>query len=332
MEAERVLRSRGLSKRNISRKVRLLFNVYTWLRIVGESTYVLHSHSSTQSFVEAINMHYQPRDSSVRDNSGEIATDRSIRLDDFLLFENVENDLNIDEPKDRRMDLKDIHLQDSRRSSESLSYHVYGMSETWLSLVSQTTRLANVMDSLRNAQDAGLLISHYVWAAVQRRERRLENVIQSFVTRSVLNKDHTPEQISPHTHLVQALNFALTILFYRRVRHVHSAILESQIDNVIVALDAFSTKQNQEIIPGPGTLWPAFIAACEATKKEQREAIWNIVSKGEKKSGLAPFRMVKDVISEVWMMQDDQRTETCARPLPTWMDLLRAKQSWLVFA
>ncbi|OJJ31371.1 hypothetical protein ASPWEDRAFT_187257 [Aspergillus wentii DTO 134E9] len=317
MDAERLLRSRGLCKKRISRKVRLLVNVYTWLRIVGESTYVLHNYSSIESFVETMNERCRPRESIVRDiNSG-------IRLDDFLLFEDVEHNLNIDEPKDRRVDIPDIHLQDSRKSSESLSYEVYGMSETWLSLVSQTTRLANVLDALRSAQDAELPVAHHVVAAVQRREVRLENVIQSFVARSCAD--------SKHTHIIRALNSGLVILFYRRVRRVHPAILGGQVDKAIAALDAFYSSRDDECTPGPGTLWPAFMAGCEAITKVQREAIWKLIERGEAKGRTPPYRQLKDILSQAWVHQDE-RTGDCGQPLPTWMDTLRARQSWPVFA
>ncbi|PLB53355.1 hypothetical protein P170DRAFT_404383 [Aspergillus steynii IBT 23096] len=331
MDAERLLRSRGFSKKKVSRKVRLLFNINTWLRIVGESTYVLHDHSSIESFVGSINFHCRPRESIAREHLTVSAPDQGIRLDDFLLFENIENNLNIDEPKDRRLDLRDIHLQDSRKSSESLSYQVYGMSETWLSLVSQTTRLANVMDALRAAQDAELPVAQHVIRAVQRREMRLENVIQFFVGRSS-DTDHTLGRSAPYAHVLQALDSALVILFYRRVRRVHAAILETHISKVTHALDAFYSTLDEEIIPGPGTLWPLFIAGCEATTKVQREAVWDLVQRGEAKSGLAPYKLLKEIISEVWTKQDDRRTLNCSQPLPTWMDVLRLKQSWPVFA
>ncbi|KAL4993961.1 fungal-specific transcription factor domain-containing protein, partial [Aspergillus recurvatus] len=328
-DAERVLRTRGLTKRNISRKARLLFNVYTWLRIVGESTYVLHDHSSIQSFVEAINLHFQPRECVRREN---LAADRSIRLDDFLLFENIENDLNIDELKDRRLDLPDLHLQDSRKSMESLSYQVYGMSETWLSLVSQTTRLANVIDALKVAQDAELPVSYHVLTAVQRRELRLENVVQSFVGRFSPQGEHSSGQKCPHIHIVRALNSALVIPFYRRVRHVHPAMLANHVDSVVAAMDAFYSCLGDGRIPGPGALWPVFVAGCEAINKVQREAIWELIGRGEARSGLAPYQMIKNILSKIWVKQADKRPDNCGQAPLTWMDVMRSRQSWPVFA
>ncbi|OGE47250.1 hypothetical protein PENARI_c053G02949 [Penicillium arizonense] len=210
MDAERLLRFRGLSKCRISQKLRLLFNVYVWLRLIGESTYVLYNYIPSDSSVDNLNTHcqFQTPDSSLN-SIAEIA-ERGRRIDDFLHFENSEGDLNIDEPKDRRMDLPDIHLQDSRKSTESLCQQVYGIPETMLSLVSQTTRLANVMQTLGNAQDLGIPIGSHVWKTLNRHTTHLENVINSFRNRDLV-RDTCKEQTSPHELMVQALNSSLVI-------------------------------------------------------------------------------------------------------------------------
>lgn len=74
-----------------------------------------------------------------------------------------ENDLNIDDPKDQNKDFPDIHLHDSRKSLHTLARQVYGISQTWLSLVLQTTRLANVLEKLRPAQATDIPIDSNVW-------------------------------------------------------------------------------------------------------------------------------------------------------------------------
>ncbi|KAL4887809.1 hypothetical protein BDV59DRAFT_211989 [Aspergillus ambiguus] len=137
VDAERLLRLRGLPKRRISQKARLLHHVYTWLRIVGESTYVLHDYTPSASFLEALDTQFRTPPSI-----NTLSANENPRLDDFLRLDarNSDSDLNIDEPKDLDVGLHDIHLQDSRVFSETLYKQIYGIPETWLSLVSQTTR------------------------------------------------------------------------------------------------------------------------------------------------------------------------------------------------
>lgn len=329
-DSEYLIRYRGLSKRNVSRKVRLLLNVYPWLRVLGESTYVLYNQVSTESLVEAISL--QPRtQSTVRRHDPVTAiVDRGLTLDDFLRFDNIENDLNLDDQKERGTDLRDIHLHDSRKSLESLSFYVYGMSETWLSLVSQTTRFSNAMNALKTAQDFEIQVAPHVLKAVTERDIRLENVIQSFVRRS--DRHNISKQSLSNANMIQALNHALVIFFYRRVRKVHPAMLEGQVDRVIAALDAFFINTSSSVAPGPGTLWPLFIAGCEAISQNQRSRVSSLIELIGRRTGIAPFETLKSIMFELWNKQDEQLFVDDSQPLPTWMDLLRLSQNWPIFA
>ena len=319
-----------MAKRQISQKLRLLFNLYAWLRLMGESTYVLHSYVPSDSFIDSLNTICQVHTPHPGKSSTAEIHERCRRIDDFLYFENSEGDLNIDEPKDRRLDIPDIHLQDSRMSVESLCQQVYGIPETMLSLVSQTTRLANIMETLRNAQTSLIPISDHVWKTLQRRTTRLENVINSFRNRE-LAASLDEDQASPYKLMVQALNSALVIFFYRRVRQLHPAILGGHVDHVITTLKAWLSLVRDGSPVGPGTLWPMFIAGCEAATKPQRDAILDIVDQAGNKNGLLPFRIAKDIMSEVWRIQDKQQVVHHGDTLPTWMDVLKKQKVWPMF-
>lgn len=315
IDAERLLRLRGLPKQKISQKARLLHHIYTWVRIVGESTYVLHDYNPSDSFIEAFHHHFRIDD---------VVSQRNPRLDDFLRLQprQSDSDLDIDEPKDNEVGLYDIHLQDSRRYSETLYNQIYGIPETWLSLVSQTTRMANVLDSLRIARRTQNL-SPAAWETVQRRRVRLENMICSFDLRA-LGKDNTP-----HGHMLRALNSALVIFFYRRIRQVHPAVLQGYVDSVITALDDFDTALAQCQHPGPGTAWPAFMAGCEAMTAARREAIMAWVRKGSAQSGFTAFTRAMEIMVEVWKRQDEHAAR--GDMIPTWVDVVKEWQLWPIF-
>lgn len=330
IDAEQLLRFRGLAKRKISQKLRLLFNLYAWLRLVGESTYVLHSYVPSDSFIASLNKNCQVQTPHAGVCSTAEIYERCRRIDTFLDFENSEGDLNIDEPKDRRLEVPDIHLQDSRIAVESLCQQVYGIPETMLSLLSQTTRLANVMETLRNAQNLHIPISDHVWNILQRRSTSLENVINSFRNREFA-ASIGEDQTSPYRLMVQALNSALVIFFYRRVRQVHPGILGGQVDHVIATLRSWLLLVRNGSPIGPGTLWPMFIAGCEATTKPQRDAILDIVDQAGTQSGLSPFKTARDIMSDVWRRQDEQQVDNIGDPLPTWMDVLKERGLLLMF-
>ncbi|KAJ6108435.1 transcriptional regulator family: Fungal Specific TF [Penicillium sp. IBT 18751x] len=115
VDAERLLRLRGLSKKQISKKARLLHHVYTWLRIVGESTFVLHDYSLSYPCLESLGETSRSHTSRESSFCAVGQAEPTPRLDDFLRLESQtsDNDLNIDEPKDRGKGFHDIHLHDS---------------------------------------------------------------------------------------------------------------------------------------------------------------------------------------------------------------------------
>ncbi|CAG8396105.1 unnamed protein product [Penicillium salamii] len=330
IDAERLLRFRGLAKRRISPKLRLLFNLYAWLRLIGESTYVLHNYVPSDSFINSLNANCQTQEAHPDELAKPRIFEHCHRIDDFLYFENSEVDLNIDEQKDHRLDLSDIHLQDSRMTVESLCHQVYGIPETMLSLLSHATRLANVTETLQSAHDSHMPISNDVWTTLKRRKTRLENVIMSFRNRGLV-ASAGEEYPSPSKLMVQALNSALVIFFYRRVRRVHPAILSGYVDHIITTFRDWLVLVKDGSPIGPGTLWPIFMAGCEATTKLQRDAILEIVGQAGAKSGFLPFKIAEDIMSEVWLVQDQQQLANISDPLPTWVDFLKKRKIWPMF-
>ncbi|RAK96008.1 Zn(II)2Cys6 transcription factor [Aspergillus ibericus CBS 121593] len=328
IDAERLLRLRGLSKVRISQKARLLHHLYTWLRIVGESTYALHDYTPSDSFMEALKhrFRYQKVDTIQ-------PADRS-RLDDFLRLDRrpADSDLNIDEPKDTEIGLYDIHLQDSRKYPATLYSQIYGVSETWLSLVSQTTRLANVLETFRVAREGRQKpVSFDAWETLHRRSARLESMVCSLNQRpdSTCDSDRLSKS---HESLLRALNAALVIFFYRRIRQVHPAILEGQVDRVISALSEFDVALSDANLTGPGTVWPLFIAGCEATTPDRRKSILNLLDKGEARCGFSAYQTMRDVMKQVWEKQDAQMGSSRGEAIPTWLDIVKQKQIWPMLA
>lgn len=119
---------------------------YAWYRIIGESTYVLHEYGggTTPQSLQFVVGAVPPQSPTQESGPGS-------RLDDFLRLElrPEDSDLDLSQMKEPELSLRDIHLEDSRTNSATMYDQIFGVSETWLSLVSQTTRLANKMDSVK---------------------------------------------------------------------------------------------------------------------------------------------------------------------------------------
>ena len=130
------MRHRGLAKKTISRKARLLHHMYTWARILGESTYVLHGHTGPvqgclQKYLSSTTPSREQHSIATPNTSGP-----GSRLDDFLRVgpHQSDSDLDIEETKEPHASLHDIHLEDSRENPDTMYAEIYGVSETWLSL------------------------------------------------------------------------------------------------------------------------------------------------------------------------------------------------------
>ncbi|GFF57623.1 hypothetical protein IFM62136_03501 [Aspergillus lentulus] len=334
INAEYILLMRGLPKRRISPKARLLHHVYTWLRLVGESTYVLHDYEPSASFIEALNSDFRPRKADPRNQVRSEADQKVPQLDDFLRLEahHSDSDLNIDDPKDQETGLHDIHLQDSRNFSDTLYKQIYGIPETWLTLISQTTRLANVIETFRVARQSQRKASLEAWETLHRRSEHLENMICSFVLRHNrrVRSKHL-DSSKPHEPMLRALNGALLIFFYRRVRQVHPAVLAGHVDDVITALADFQKAVPAEHPMSPATAWPMFIAGCEALTASKRDAVLQFFNRAESICRFPIFQTAREILTDVWNQQD-QHLETNRRdPMPTWITIVRQKNLWPLF-
>lgn len=335
IDAERLLRLRGLSKRRISKKARLLHHVYTWLRIVGESTFVLHDYSLSFSCLASLGTSSRSHASSLASNNNTIVPNEpNSKLDDFLRLENQnsDSDLNIDEPKDRASGFHDIHLHDSRSFPETLYKQIYGIPETWLSLVSQTTRLANVLTTFLVARNLGRNISLEAWECIQRRATRLENLICSFNLGLARGRVTDLQAASkPHAHMLEALNSALVIFFYRRIREAHPAVLQGHVDSVIYALGECKASLLEDGPTGPGTAWPAFIAGCEALTTPRRNAIMQWLDDASSTCGYASFATARDIMVKSWQRQDEHLAANRGDSMPCWIDIVKEEQIWPLF-
>jgi arginine metabolism regulation protein II len=359
IDAERLLRVRGLAKRELSRRARLLHHVYTWLRIIGESTFTLHSHSSSQlqSRIESSINRNRENSGEVPESEGNGAADKSSQLDDFLRVEShgTDSDSDLESSKDQEVGFRDIHLEDIRQWPKTLYMQIYGIPETWLSLVSQTTRLANVMDSLdRSSKQAPRTFS----ASLQRKVDRLEHMVCSLSAQHSVTVEPsfppdsetrlgatTPNQSSASKYMLRALTSALVIFFYRRIRKVHPWILQGHVNDVITALKDFDLALSRSTQQGPGTPWAAFIAGCEAVSPVSRNWLLEWMEKGSKQSAFHGFTASQHIMREVWERRDaaDKTTENHSgsvgnhrysshkkSEICTWVDVLRSSNTWLM--
>ncbi|KAF5680040.1 transcription factor ARG81 [Fusarium heterosporum] len=192
-EMERLISWRGLTKPSISRRARLLHNIYAWMRIVSESLNVYRdeNHAIETPFA-------RPNTNSSRTQTASVpvqSINPDMTLDNFLHLEPRKL-----HGQTQRRDIKDIHLADASQDQENMYMQIYGVPETWLSLVSQITRLANVMDRLSASRksDAEALMS------LQPRASYLENASQISARRNTTHAHGARASLGAGNILLQA--------------------------------------------------------------------------------------------------------------------------------
>lgn len=326
IDTERLLRTRGLAKPWLSRRCRMLHHIYTWTRIIGESTYVLHDYRSENALERHI---YGDGTKSTSSEAQRVQGDKEARLDNFLRLATAQEELAATGPKDPDVGLHDIHLDDPREDRATMYDQIYGLPEPWLSLLSRTTKLANVLDAQKLAGRNTTAPAQS--DILQKRASSMENMVCSFAAQDIVG-----DSTSPNYHMTRALTAALVIYFYRRIRDVNSWIMQSHVDNVISALRDFDDALQKKSIPGPGTAWPAFIAGCEAISKKRREALSAWLQKGYAQTGLQGFQAASEQMREVWKRREDAETKgTTLTSSPgscswTWMSVSREQGTWIL--
>ena len=332
----------------------MLHHLYTWSRIVGESSYVLQNHDQSQiaAAIESYNSSSRKRRASSRSVEATESTSRlthNPKLDDFLRLDSdaPESDVDVSAQTEGDKGLRDIHLEDPREWSEGMYLQLYGISETWLKLVSQTTRLANIMDSLEksnNRKDVELLES------LERRKQRLEHMVCSFAENNQSINTPTPQSVrdgrshglktpsgneTPRSCMVRALNSALVIFFYRRILKVHPWILQEHVKSVVQALQDFDTSCQIFDVEGPGCPWPVFMAGCEAIAPHQRDYLSQWLERASTKTGFPRFKTIKSCMLEVWKKRDtsSQQTDKSSREkVWSWIHISREQNLYLLLS
>ncbi|KAK1702629.1 fungal-specific transcription factor domain-containing protein [Colletotrichum acutatum] len=320
LEMERLIRVRGLRKPKLSRRARLLHNIYAWMRIVSESTKTFHDESPVLDPISISDGRVTTQEHLLSKAHPETTLDNFLHLEPLQLHSDPTSGTTIND--DMTHANKDIHLATSIQDQEDLYMQIYGVPETWLRLVSQITRLANVMDRLAPNESQ---LDAIKMAALQPKASYLEEAVCAFKARYHGQYEQDLNTEKPHVHMVRALRPALMIFFYRRIRNINPMLLQESVDEVMEALQGFDEALSRNNLLGPGTAWPAFIAGAEATKPERRAQFSSWLNRAYTKSGWKGYCVSSEVLCEVWRHQDaDANTSRSS----TWVDVCRVNRRW----
>jgi arginine metabolism regulation protein II len=284
-ESETLIRVQGLPKPVKSQKISKLHHIFSFLRIIHEST----SLRAKESWQADPTTPLHERDEVQA--SGYLASSR----------------------------LDWVEEEESDDSEEgSLFVSIYQMPATLLSLLSQTSSLCRQLGSAESLMPAFSrrcqIIEDRIFKWKAPESLRLPSYHENSALHSIKSVEATAQEVA--AHLVNATYHALIVHFQRQIRNTNPRVLQHY---VTIAADHLlvheQLKQSRQISTAPFP-WPGFIVACEAYDMAPREKM-DMYLKMIRSYNVGNLIKAEKVIYEVWRRHDLGRTDN------HWDDVLK---------
>lgn len=255
------------------------------------------------------------------------ATDHRVACQDnpsFRLTAWDDLDQKLREVKTREMGENDLHLARPGLWTATLYPEIWGIPETWMILLSQTIRLGNEKDLAGHQNDVNSLTLR----EFSHRSKALERCILDWNEFSDRTSDAEPRESQDETASIEkwhfdsalkALHHALIIYFYRRVHDLDSSLLQTHVVQVMDNLRAFQQHIQLGNRYASVLIWPAFIAACEATSKELQISFLRWFETSAQHNGQKRSRRIQTFVNSLWSKQN--QPGNCSL---TWLNLLKS--------
>lgn len=288
VDAERLIRIRGLNRHNPF-KIRVLHHLYTYLRVIVESIATIAGSSTAYSDLNALPAH---------------PAARSFRLSKETL--NIGLDPTVE--KTRELGYADIHLETQGLWNQTLHSTLHGIPESLMTLMAQTTSLANEKVELETRAMCDMDLS----AGLKHHITTLEDSIWSWSLEtelaSVQMSDNTlPAQEyndlirHPCTQsMVHSIHQALILYFYRRIHGVSAMILQDTVHQALQHLEDCIEKMVDDDDFAPSLAWAAYVSACEAQRPDLRARALRCVSITDSHGVYFTSKPSTEVLPSIW--------------------------------
>ncbi|RJE24903.1 hypothetical protein PHISCL_02735 [Aspergillus sclerotialis] len=299
LQTEKFIRLRGLHRRK-SRKVRLLHHCYAFERLVYESTFVGDVNSTqrhhVRSSVESSGLiHYSQDSLSFR-------LPRCINLAVEML-----------RARNREEAENDLHIERSGIWNATLYPEIFGISESWIFLLSRVIRLGRERDASEGSDLPNpLTVKEFVTQA-----KAIEKEINN-LQRPDLSSIQSQDDQQHVGNMFDAMKYALAIYFYRKIYDLEAHMLQIMVLQVRNCLLQCESVGPNVLYGSTGYIWPAFIAACETADPEIQLSFSNWFKTSAQRSGLSTFTDTLANIERIW----DEKGSVDGVSM-TWHDLVK---------
>lgn len=297
LETEKLVRLRGLTKKK-SRKIRLLHHCYVHMRLLHESTYVASGcieSSHRREIRHAV-------ESSGLSNSSDNLSFRLLHWNDLF------REMMVMKPQIEGEN--DLHIARPGLFPSTLYPEIFGIPETFFFFWSQVIRLGNEKDlAVRSCEMEPTPLRDF-----SKRAKAIESGINQLQSKT-LNRQQGDSLVL--TSLLDGMQSALRIYFYRRIYDVSSSMLQPMVISVRNWLFDYD-QANPVVLHGTfGLIWPAFIAACEADGAELQNSFRQWFCNAARRSGLGCISENANLIERVWEARNvDDRDSV------SWLDVV----------
>lgn len=297
LEAEKLIRLRGLSRRK-SRKVRLLHHCYAFTRVFHESI----------SFV-SINTPQRDHVRSAVEASGVIVSGADLPSFRIRGWSNWNEEMMLLKPQDEGEN--DLHLERPGHFPFTLYPEIFGLPEPWLLLLSQVIRLGNEKEAAESGDAAAPLELRDFTNRAKAIERAIMqlNLIDEtdsyasnfYSSASTSTGGNSGAALDPYIqrNMLEAMQEALAIYFYRRIYDIHALMLQTKVRNVRDSVVRIQKADADVPYGSAGFMWPAFIAACEAEDMDVQLSFSQWFAYYAQRSGLPSFLSTLALIERV---------------------------------
>jgi arginine metabolism regulation protein II len=262
--------------------------LYTYLRIIVESIATLTPSSS------------DPETNALQ----ALPNARSFRVSKETL--NIGLDPTVE--KTAELGYSDIHLEVQGLWKPTLHYNLQGIPESLMTLIAQTTCLANEKAHLETRAGCDLRLS----ADLKHHIQTLEESIWAWSLPSELTtiSTHKPAALLPDNQdlihqpcaqsMVQAIHRALVIYFYRRIHDVSAMVLQDHVRQALENLERCIDKMVEDDDFAPSLAWAAYIAACEATTPDLQKRALKCLSISDRRGVSFTSKPSTEVVLSIW--------------------------------
>ncbi|VUC29260.1 unnamed protein product [Clonostachys rosea] len=299
IDAERLIRVRGLSQQRNPFKIRVLHHLYTYLRILSESIATLTQ--SAIGFKEQNSLHTIPAGAfRVSKETLGIGLDPTVE-------------------KTAELGYRDIHLEIQGLWKPTLHSTLQGIPESLMTLIGQTTSLANEKEHL----ETWAICDPKLSADLKHHIKTLEEAIWSWSLHSELTamsshraqaSTQTEQNLIDHPciqSMVQAVHRALVIYFYRRIHDVSAMVLQDTVSQTLNHLEDCMDKMVEDDDFAPTLAWAAYVAAREAVTPDVQRRAFKCVSTTDSHGVYFTSKPSTEVVSSIWERRNYQRGLSC---------------------